>query len=46
VIDQLRAGLDYKLQGNSAECIRGILVEDVYRRLRPGLMEDINAPNN
>jgi hypothetical protein len=43
VIDRLRAGLDYKIQGNRAECIRGILVKDVYRRLRPELVEDINA---
>ena len=44
VIDKLRAGLDYKIQGNHAECVRGVLVEDVYRRLRPELVEDINEP--
>lgn len=43
VIDKLRAGLDYKVQGNHAECVRGILVKDAYKRLRPELMEDINA---
>jgi hypothetical protein len=43
VIDKLRAGLDYKIQGNHAECVRGILVEDVYKRLRPELVDGINA---
>jgi hypothetical protein len=43
VIDKLQAGLDYKVQGNRAECMRGILVEDMYKRLRPELVEDLNA---
>lgn len=43
VIDKLRARLDYKIRGNRAECVRGILVEDVYKRLRPELVENINA---
>ena len=43
VIDKLRARLDYKIRGNRAECVRGVLVEDVYKRLRPELVEDINA---
>ncbi|WP_116812351.1 hypothetical protein [Steroidobacter cummioxidans] len=43
VIDKLRTDLDYKIRGDRAECVRGILVEDVYKRLRPELMENINA---
>jgi hypothetical protein len=43
-IDNLRAALDYKIQGNHAECVRGLLVEDVYKRRRPDLMEYLNKP--
>lgn len=43
-IDNLRAGLDYKIQGNHAECMRGLLIEDVYKRRRPELMEYLNDP--
>jgi hypothetical protein len=44
VIDKRRASLDYKVEGNKAVCMRGVLVSDVYKRRRPELVEDLNAP--
>lgn len=43
VIEKVRAGKDYRMQLGRAECARGILVQDIYQRLRPDLVEELNA---
>lgn len=43
VIDKTRAGKDYRVQRDRAECARGIVVQDIYQRLRPDLMDELNA---
>jgi hypothetical protein len=43
VIDSLRASLDYQVRGDRAYCVRGVLVEDLYRQERPDLIESLNA---
>lgn len=43
VIEKIRAGKDYTMQHDRAECARGILVQDIYQRLRPDLMDELNA---
>lgn len=42
VIDEIRAAGNYRVQGNRAECVRGVMVEDLYKNLRPDLMSGIN----
>jgi len=42
-IDKIRSEADYRIEGNHAVCARGVGVENVYRQLRPHLMEVINA---